>query len=152
MTSQNFHQHKHVWVFFSFIIPHLPLLPVLDVLEGRAGVCAFDGPADMRQKHDACDEAAVITSHMERTGIHSTASTNEPQHWMNDNEGQYFLSVTQEGHTAQLTLDDLISLALWLIESCSVNMWVPEDPEECVDSPGEGFMSTEPSCCVLADK
>lgn len=22
---------------------------------------------------------------------------------------------------------------------------LPEDPEECVDSPGEGFMSTEPS-------
>lgn len=44
---------------------------------------------------------------------------------------------------------DLISLALWLIESSSVNMWVPEDPDECVDSPGEGFISTEPSCCCV---
>lgn len=33
----------------GFIISYLPLLPVLDVLEGRAGVCAFDGPADTRE-------------------------------------------------------------------------------------------------------
>lgn len=32
-----------------------------------------------------------------------------------------------------------------------IPMRVPEDPGECVDSPGEGFMSTEPSwSCVLA--
>lgn len=30
-------------------------------------------------------------------------------------------------------------------ESFSLNVCIPEDPEECVDSPGEGFMSTEPS-------
>lgn len=34
----------------------------------------------------------------------------------------------------------------------SMSMWVPDDPGERVDSPGEGFMSVEPSwCCWLAE-
>lgn len=32
-------------------ILYLPLLPVLDVLEGRAGVCAFDGPENTKDTH-----------------------------------------------------------------------------------------------------
>lgn len=31
------------------------------------------------------------------------------------------------------------------MEVLSIEMWVPEDPGECVDSPGDGFMSTEPN-------
>ena len=30
----------------TFLYSYLPLLPVLDVLEGRAGVCALDRPTD----------------------------------------------------------------------------------------------------------
>lgn len=43
----------------SFIFSYLPLLPVLDVLEGRAGVCAFDGPAKSRRETGDCAEMII---------------------------------------------------------------------------------------------
>lgn len=37
------------------------------------------------------------------------------------------------------------------MRSLCLNVWVPEDPGESVESPGEEFMSIKPNWCVLAE-